>query len=73
MNVLENVLGALAFFYISAIFVAMGVMGVMQYRKAEKENHPFVSIIFATLPIILPVCLGFAFLFAFIGFQIITQ
>ena len=68
-----NILGALVWFYMSACFIGLGVMGVINYRKSVKTNHPFVALKFAMLPIVLPACLGFAILFVYVGVKIISQ
>jgi len=68
-----HVLESLVWFYLSAIFIGMGIMGVAQYRRAEKENHPFVDFNFSVLLVILPICFICAVGFAFIGYKIITQ
>ncbi|MFH0891943.1 MAG: hypothetical protein V1867_04140 [Candidatus Falkowbacteria bacterium] len=70
---MNAVLGSLPLFYLSALCVAGGVLGIMSMKKAQRERHPFAAISFGFGVPALFLCLVMAVFFGWIGIRILQQ
>jgi len=70
---MKELLGALSLFYIAALFIVGGIMGIISMRKANKEKHPFAAISFGFGVPALAVCAIIAIIFTWVGISVLIR